>query len=299
LEKRKAVSIAVISLLLSLTLCGSTPIAPVKATGGVCASILYGSQWGQTEEEWNEAWTAVCLMYDFFEPQWHPYYGQVYDHLKNYYAQITESLVRSEAAHCEDYQMYATVFYHGHGGKTTNPPHRYFIYEQGPSPDHVDDYQDIYPFTKDKHYFVFLWACAQGNEVGHSTPKVHGMPYSWTHRYNLDLDGYKPPNSGDYCFIGFENVSRPLSYWIEGGKYRYWLVFFYYFALTPFYYGPYTINEALDAASQVMWDKDFDETELYRGYTVHVPGPPPMGGDWESKMHVYGNGDNYLPVGWW
>ena len=108
----------------------------------------------------------------------------------------------------------------------------------------------------------------------------------------MSSDGYASPDSGSYCFIGFEGFGIPLSENIpdSGGKnYGDFVKRFYYYALRE----GCPINQALDAASAYILgqNKTFQNTELYNGYTLYLHGL----GWWSGKMRVYGNGNNYLP----
>jgi hypothetical protein len=312
--KGKTVFLTIVVLLLSLFLPSLILISePVTATGTHYASIMYGSRWNQTVAEYEDAWAACCDIYDLFEDQivfvpW--YYFQLYDHLYNLYGSpTTQSRVRSEAAHCEYYHDYTTVFHHGHGGKWgygDEPPWYYFYYAdappQNPSAENIDDWQDIRPYTIDNHQFVFLWACAQGNEVGGPLDPEdhygHGMPWAWTKRDDLNLDGYADPDTTSYCFIGFENMSKSISEPTGNGRYKHFLVFFYYYALET----QRSIKQALDKATEMVWGSSngwhyFHQTELYNGWTEYVPGPNPPGGEYDCRMRVFGNGNNHLPRG--
>jgi hypothetical protein len=229
--------------------------------------------------------------------------------VENYEGAIYEWRVHSQAEDCEENHPTTAIFYHGHAGKiniTNNiedGPWRYFIYEQRSQgyqgiPTTVDDWQDVYPYTENNHRFVFLWACMQGDEVGGYTSGYHrGMPYTWSHRNNLSTDGYADPDTGNYIFIGFENISKSLSEWpTVNDTYKNWLVFFYYYATSG-----YSIHQALDKASELVWyDTEgwqyFYQTPLYQGYNATNPYYPAQGEPWYwSYLHVYGNGDRTLP----
>lgn len=335
--ERKATSLTLVYLLFfGLLVLSVVQIPLIRAYdyGYGHASIIYTSQWNQTDDELMRAewacndiynlfasrgyWEIVGWYWDEIYQTWLPIYEwkYVYGHVENYHAGIYEWRVQTLVQHCEQDHPTTAIFYHGHGGKVniTNNiygPYRYFIYEQAPQqgyypppwhPKTVDDWQDIYPYTANNHRFVFLWACAQGDEVGGYVSGYHrGMPYAWSHRSSLSQDGYASPDTGNYVFIGFENMSRRLSYWpTANNSYKYWLVFFYYFALNG-----YSIKDALDEASKLVWgpNRPFYTTELYNGYWERNPQfdpnkPPSYPLNWEwwwSKMRVYGNGARTLP----
>lgn len=128
------------------------------------------------------------------------------------------------------------------------------------------------------------------------------MAYCWTKQSNLKPDGYSDPDSRPYCFISFQEASPRLSEWMnENNIYKFWLVFFYYFAL--YWYGYYTINDALDAASVMVGYEDGwldSDNKLSQGFQTYWPIEPNKG--WHTgRMRVYGKGDMYLPasVVWW
>jgi len=169
---------------------------------------------------------------------------------------------------------------------------------------------EIYPQTdQGHHYFVFLWTCVNGEICGYydsdwsgyymggylikyGTGPV-GMPFSWMHQTGLSSNGYASPDSSDYCFIGFENVSRWLNDTTGYGSYTYanFTKKFYEEALQD----DHTIKQALDHAAEYTFGqgKTFADTELYTGYNVYLPDKPPY--NFWSKMRVWGNGNNVLP----
>jgi hypothetical protein len=167
--------------------------------------------------------------------------------------------------------------------------------------------------TEGKTFFAFINTCAsadislQGPIPG--TSRDQGMPYAWTHRrvdtetpgnqidtnnYMSD-EGYKDPDYGDFCYIGFLGGSASLSQAIEGSwaPYHYWLKQFFGFALADWV----SIKAALDDAShEAFYGKDFDETNLYKGFIASWPFY--IDGEWtelyseedrEGKLKVYGN----------
>jgi len=169
----------------------------------------------------------------------------------------------------------------------------------------------LYPHTGYKHYFTFLWTCTladlmdldgdgDGDEYGywdveHGTGKV-GMPYAWTQTTSLSQDGYGDPISSNFCYIGFENVSKRLTGSFEGSaSYNYadFIRRFYYHAIID---GD-SINVALDRATSDMnvGMTRFDSAgnDLYYGWWEDVEG---FEYDWFSLMRVYGDGTNELGV---
>ena len=166
---------------------------------------------------------------------------------------------------------------------------------------------EIYPQTdQGHHYFVFLWTCVNGEICGYydsdwsgyymggylikyGTGPV-GMPFSWMHQAGLSSNGYASPDSSDYCFISFENLSHWLSDPTGYADYTCgnFTAKFYEEALQD----GNTINEALDLAATYTFgsEKTFEDTELYTGYNMTNE----QGTFW-SKMRVWGNGNNMLP----
>ncbi|MEM4733849.1 MAG: hypothetical protein QXD70_04910 [Candidatus Bathyarchaeia archaeon] len=310
-------TLLLLNLLISslLAVISGIPSAAAYDYGYGHASIIYTSQWNQTNDDIMRAQWASNDIYNLFAAKY-----LVYGHVENFHAAIYEWRVRSQAQHCEQNHPTTVIFYHGHAGKiniTNNVlqgPFRYFIYEQAPQgglepppwhPVTIDDYEDIYPYTLNNHRFVFIWACMQGNEVGGYTSAGggyhRGMPYAWSHISSLSANGYAYPDTGNYILIGFENMSRSISYWpTPQNTYKNWLVFFYYFATNG-----YSIRRSLDEASKLVWGTTrlFGSTELYGGYlernpnfNASAPINYPLNWEWWwSKMRVYGNGDRTLP----
>jgi hypothetical protein len=173
----------------------------------------------------------------------------------------------------------------------------------------IKDYA-MYPHGGPKNYFTMIWTCTTadlfydtsnppdgvGDEYGywdtaHGTGKV-GMPYAWTQTTSLDQNGYVNPVNSNYCYIGFENISKMVIDPFESsGTYNYgdWIRKFYYYAVTM----EYSINDALDAATNDMGVgmSTFDATgnDLYHGWQEEK-----FGVSWNCLMRVYGDGDNVL-----
>ncbi|MEM2081979.1 MAG: hypothetical protein QW744_06900 [Candidatus Bathyarchaeia archaeon] len=279
-----------------------------RATGSNRASLTYSSQWLHQDIDRNYVLWACNDIYALFlgENSLAEYY---YDHVENRSAQAYWSLMSEKITHCENYHTFATVLYLGHGGiLNMGNYYRLSVYEQASHnnpntpPPAIYDYM-IYDRTLNgKHRFTFLWACFQGNLSGSNAPAVHGMAYCWTKQPNLSGDGYGDPNlSGDpdtrpYCFIGFELASPRLSEPIKnntGNLYKHWLVFFYYHALNG-----YSINQALDRASQNVGYERWLDNPLRNGFRTYFPPeflPPgiPLSPDntYLGRMRIYGNGN--------
>lgn len=193
------------------------------------------------------------------------------------------------------------------------------LYENG-----VFDFE-IYPRTADgKVFFAFINTCnsafiadnfygypATQGIVPHSD-RARGMPLAWSHRLVIDKgtpgfntaqhmsdDGYADPDTGDFCYIGFDFGSAALKQTVEGSNKIHceWVAKFFYYALDC----DQSVNDALDSASQYCFGgNNFDQTSLCDGFTAVWPmykGVPPA---WYnetglgSRMRVYGNGNIHL-----
>jgi hypothetical protein len=308
----------------------ATTLPSIKADGGWFASDLYSTQWLMTDQELNNITQAFDQIYNLFAQRrvyqliYWPNYGWVYwpvaytyGHLRNYKFQTTSELVTQQITHCESYHEFSTVFYYGHMNFQNVglpwPEYSYGFREQAAplaqSANTVWDtsiYDATYPTAShNNHKFVFLWVCHNGNTNGY-VPPVHGMPRCWTQQPNLSWDGYGDPSlpggpdSRPYCFIGFKNASAMFS--DEMGRsgpygpqiYKYWAVFFYYYALNG-----YTINAALDQASiNVGFTYGWldGDNPLSQGHDYYWAGGGGIGaGDYWGKMYIFGNGNINLP----
>lgn len=163
--------------------------------------------------------------------------------------------------------------------------------------------------TQGTHYFVFMWHCASGKEIGYFDPyfidygngwHYHGtgpvgMAFSFTQQDNATLseDGYGNPDETDYCFIGFETFSPPLSN-VTGYNGKTLADF-----VTKFYNSSVvshcSINQALDYAAWEAFGVDYEDSVFYTGWDAYVP--PPENETWATSMKVYGNGNNYIATG--
>lgn len=150
--------------------------------------------------------------------------------------------------------------------------------------------------------------------------RARGMPFAWTHRLvkprtmpgfttslHMSKHGYAIPDNGDFCYMGFVGGSASLSQTIEGSgaPYHFWLEDFFSFALAD----SVSVKAALDDASHRRFNnKDFDETQLYTGFTaswkmyidgqwIEVGSPE----DRVGRLRVYGNAHKslYQPLVTW
>ncbi|MEM2911493.1 MAG: hypothetical protein QXM52_01660 [Candidatus Bathyarchaeia archaeon] len=317
--KRKPLGLLLILSLLGLQLC----VESVKAVDrGHVVLRATGSalQWFENTTDWaNEDEVSYQVSIYISSLFWNsPAYN------RRYYGNdvaVSKSNILGLIQEYNGYN-YATFFIYTHGINRTMCDVVYqYVYPYGYIPvacypvEHyqfwdsydqaVNDYE-IWPKTSSGvNYFVFIWACAQGKEVGryHASywiyyPYVYyagtgaaGMPCAWTRRdyTQMNSDGYANPDSSPYCFIGFEGWSKPMSEQIDGTNKNYgnFAKIFYQNLLQD---GD-SIKKALDDASFAIWGTNFGGAVLYNGYWDNVPGR----GLWFGKMHVYSNGNNILP----
>lgn len=211
-----------------------------------------------------------------------------YDAFNWYGAQTTASNVYTAAS--GNGQSYSISYFVGHGG---------YVYEWhwvGPLPFYEQQFvicednggyvydKDIFQHTLCQNSkFVLLWSCDQGDTLGgnHLSGVPFGMPYAWFHTNSLSSDGFSNPDSGAYCFIGWNGDPCWLSDTLTVPQAcRYFLIYFYNAALLD---GSYTsVKAALNFAAQMVWGVSFVSCILYTG----LPG----GG----YMEVFGNGNMHI-----
>ncbi|MGB9914244.1 MAG: hypothetical protein ACPLOC_01690 [Candidatus Bathyarchaeales archaeon] len=277
------------------------------------ASQLYASKWQQRNEDIDQINYALPQIYNLFAQE-AAVYGHLFEFRTNWGWDVMRGLIQDSEN--DQYHDWATVFYYGHMGMAQiqgTPYYHYAFHEAGeqtaPEPSLIWD-ENIYGYTGDNHNFVFLWVCRNGDTTGDDEPVPHGMPYCWFRR-NLAQNGYSYPDAGPDCFIGFTGAPPCLAdgmgtYTYPYGEniYRFWLVFFYYFALNG-----YSIKGALDMASYMV---EYDgywldpNNRLSQGWNYYFPGwqgpgdPPPgwpPAGYYYGMMVIYGNGNIYLRQG--
>jgi len=282
------------------------------------ASMLYGSQWQQRNEDISNLTYALGaiedLFYDEIDNSVHVY-GHLWEWTSSWYWNYGARRMKTQIQDCENdaYHNWATVFYYGHMGMEhiSGPYYHYGFHESGTQtgsePNLIWD-DDIDSYTDDNHNFVFLWVCENGAVPGDDEPVPHGMAYCWFGR-NFGSDGYNYPDAGPDCFIGFDGASPVLGdgmgTYTQGNEiiYRYWLVFFYYFALNG-----YSIKGALDQASYMVEYDGYwldENNRLSQGWDYYFPGwvgdpedkPDywPDEGNYAGQAKVYGNVNIYLP----
>ena len=134
-----------------------------------------------------------------------------------------------------------------------------------------------------KERFTMIWTCSNaalmdrdsdgiGDTYGYDDPLgtgAVGMPYAWTSTTGMSQNGYTNPDSSNYCYIGFENLSRDLTYNVEFGMYGHnngdFVRNFYQHAASQHH----TIINSLNEATRDVTNNDkyyFSQTELYSGY---------------------------------
>jgi hypothetical protein len=152
---------------------------------------------------------------------------------------------------------------------------------------------------------------SSSNKYGYNVDSSHivGMPYAWTGRTDMSLDGYANP-SGSYTFIGWENNSPfmidtpPSGYTSTNLSYIFFVYYFYRYALGYDNYGTHgTINESLDYAARMTFGKISGYTDYTFGSSVLNVGQWMNNQDFPSfanlwfycKLRVFGKGNIILP----
>ncbi|MEM2292663.1 MAG: hypothetical protein QXX41_05250 [Nitrososphaerota archaeon] len=192
-------------ILISLTIV-SIPLPTVNASlpEPRGSGIIYTSTYGQLV---NETTAAQQICTDIASR-----FDQNNYMVTNAYGSTTlKSNVLSWASSREQNFHRVAIFHFGHGGVMDRDGDGYLHYDYFDSQGVQIWDDEIYARTGlGKHFFVLLWTCWQGNEIGDSHPR--GMPYCWTHGATLSTDGYVNPDNGLYCFIGFYRASPALAF---------------------------------------------------------------------------------------
>ena len=200
-----------------------------------------------------------------------------------YGSQTTTSNIYTAAA--GNGQTYSISYYIGHGGYVWEW-HGIFYEQQWVITDDSGNYvydKNIFTYTTcHNSKFVNLWSCEQADTLGgdHWSGVPFGMPYAWHHANNLSSNGYTSPDSGPYCFLGWNGLAPYISENVSGSYACYhFLSYFYYASL---YDGAdYSVKEALDYASQAVWQVNFGNSIIYTGT-----------GD--GNIRVFGNGNMHI-----
>jgi hypothetical protein len=293
MRKKQCVAISIIISLLMLS-AGITTIPGVKASYDYdnwgYASNLYTTNWLQYSGEAQSTATAFSNIENLFSQKTFYYYGYPYGpsygELLNWGSSETPNDVYNRIDHDNYYHYYFyTVLYVGHGG-----PYGFYGHTDYPDDPYTTpsliSFNTIQSHTQSNpgHRFVFMWVCMGGD----NSPQ--GSPSAWNPLYWSD-----PPTYTPYTWVGFDNASPWLIDQMSAGNiFQYWLVFFYYYALS----GSYSVMDALNLASQATGFQDFGSSILGGSgrYWTYWPYPP-SGPLWATgQMHVAGNPFNtYLP----
>ncbi len=173
----------------------------------------------------------------------------------------------------------------------------------GHNSQHIHDY-DLYTWTSSpysKQHFSFIWTCACGNVIldphdgqtycyGYyddlSNTGCVGMAYAWTHRTDLNLNGYGSPDSSGYCYMGWNSTSLGLS--VDTGNpvydnYYYFLQFFYSYLVNG-----NSIKSSLDYAANQIWGCSWQGQYCPLGYGTYFDG------EWHW-INVFGESTMVLP----
>jgi hypothetical protein len=197
-------------------------------------------------------------------------------------------------------------------------------------------------FSSNKQYFDFIWTCTNGgvywrsfssgesddiagitypanqpSPIPDNTNTYYGfydtvtqtgpggMAYAWTGVPNMAKTGYSNPDSGDYCYIGWEGASAwlknvPDGPWTSTNKeYGYFPYYFYMYLLgldgSTLHH---TVKQSLNwAAEQTFGENyDFENSILNYPHWTYCGLGQGMSGWWYGNyIRVFGNSNIYLP----
>ena len=217
---------------------------------------------------------------------------------------------------------YATFLYMGHGECSSGIDgyNHYAFYAGGDAGQDPGSLTPVYDseiqgqLSYVDHYFVFLWVCFDGNELGGLCSPPYpfgytwGMPYSWTNGAIWSGDGFASSDSSGYCLISFQGESPMLCLPIGNDAsqqnpnqlYEYWLAMYYWYLTND-----YSVHDALNDASYNAGYNNFSNFPSYNNgngnmiWWTGTPGMAPTG--WYSGvMRVYGDSNTRLaPWGPW
>ena len=190
------------------------------------------------------------------------------------------------------------------------PTEHYYYYADYTDRDNAINYgirdSSLWYSTGNKERFTMIWTCSSAilldtnndavvDAYGYYDPLntgAVGLPYAWTGTTGMNLNGYDSPDSSNYCYIGFDQMSRYLTeydYAFPYHNYGEFVRWFYYYAG----YEHDSINTALNLATYQTSEyavSSFGSTELHNGYYYSNEW-----GTWWCKMIVLGNGNTVLP----
>ncbi len=152
------------------------------------------------------------------------------------------------------------------------------------------------PYSKQR--FTFIWTCACGNVIINPSTQNYcygyfdnsnnavGMALAWTHRTDLNLDGYGSPDSSNYCYLGWNSTSLGISVYTGNPLYHDYEHFIYYFY--QHLANGYSINDSLDYAANVIWSCGWHGANCRLGYGTFFQN------EWHW-INVFGKGSMSIP----
>jgi hypothetical protein len=297
----KKVSKTISALLLLSTLFASVlPVITLQNAKATNVSLEWGhmnhGNYDQDEREWEQ---YTC---DYIDGRFD---NAGYANQNAYWNLTTGTNVLNTIDWCQNNYAWATNFLVGdYYGDLIQGTMHYHIYGDLTSGqwDNINDSLVYSHTTGSRQYFTMVWTCVNGGcywsdiygNPGHSLYGFYdywngtgavGMPLAWTHNSGLSIYGYNASDTGSYCYIGFENPSKPIKEYCEGTDWNYFafVAFFYFWAL----YSPrHTIAQSLDYASNQVWGTNYEYTLLNRGYDDQ---------GYRCYLRVFGNSNIYLP----
>lgn len=289
-----AISIVLILLILCGTLTATMPAVKAYDYDYGYASNLYTTNWLQYQDNAEQTATAFDIIEDLFSQYsiWIYIYGQWYQggpsygEVQNWGSSAWPNDVYDQIDDDNTYHSeFSTVLHVGHGG-----PSGFYVHTNTPGDPYtappLTSYAVIRSHNEDfsAHQFVFMWVCMGLNYTIWGSPKAWN-PLWWNNQDTLL-----------YTWVGFEDASPWMCDEMAPGYiFRYWLVFFYYYALID----GNSITDALNYASQACEFSDFASSPLAEKNRYMTWWPyPPMGPTWDTgKMHVLGRpSDTCLPT---
>jgi hypothetical protein len=113
------------------------------------------------------------------------------------------------------------------------------------------------------------------------------MPYAWTGRIDMSIDG---SGGCDYCYIGFEGRSPFMANYLPGdGDLTVYFPYFY----ESFIISGESVWDSLDDASWNTYGCAFSGSDLYNGYWLPDKDDPTK--YWRCCMRVFGDASMTLP----
>jgi hypothetical protein len=294
MKKKLSIPICMVLLvILSTSFSASIPVVRAYDYDYGCASNLYTTNWLQYED--NAYWTSLALsqIEDLFAQQkvyhWMPGYGwvllgNIYGEVINWGSSTTSSIVLDRIDHdISEHYYFFTALYIGHGTAQgfyghSDDPENPTNYPDLISYDDIEDHTQASP----DHRFAFMWVCSGGDNC------PQGSPSAWNPLYWSDQSTYGP-----YVWIGFDRASPWLMEHMNANNiYKYWLVFFYHYAL---HFNGYSVSQALDHASQETGFLNYEMSILNDLIWTWWPYSPQGPKYFNGTMHVAGDLSMCLP----